>query len=127
MCIRDRLINLCLFGFIGVEALTLDLTTSEWLLCFLAIPITLFARFISVGAPVIAMKPYHPMAPHSIKILTWGGLRGGISLALALSLPEFAGKELIVGTTCIVVVFSLLVQGLTLTKLLKVLKLGTPS
>jgi CPA1 family monovalent cation:H+ antiporter len=66
-----------------------------------------------------ALRGFHAMSPHAAKVMTWGGLRGGISIALALSLPPFEGRDLIIGVTYIVVVFSLLVQATTLGALIK--------
>jgi CPA1 family monovalent cation:H+ antiporter len=65
------------------------------------------------------MKSVHTFSPHVVKILTWGGLRGGISVALALSIPESESRDLIIVMTYIVVVFSILVQGLTMKPLIQ--------
>jgi CPA1 family monovalent cation:H+ antiporter len=78
--------------------------------------IVLAARFISVSAPVIMLKRFRTFSPNVIKILTWGGLRGGISVALALSLPAGEQRQLILAITYCVVIFSILVQGLTIGK-----------
>jgi CPA1 family monovalent cation:H+ antiporter len=82
----------------------------------LAVLIVLAARFISVSVPVLILKKIRAFSPNVIKILTWGGLRGGISVALALSLPEGEQRQLILTITYCVVVFSILVQGLTIGK-----------
>jgi len=78
------------------------------------IPTVLAARFLSVGLPIWAMSRRAPFAAGTVRVLTWGGLRGGISVALALSIPMSAEKNLIVTMTYFVCAFSILVQGLTL-------------
>ena len=82
----------------------------------LIIPTVLLARFISVGLPVFLLKFKNSYSPHAVKILTWGGLRGGISVALALSIPQGPWREPILTATYGVVIFSILVQGLTIGK-----------
>jgi CPA1 family monovalent cation:H+ antiporter len=77
------------------------------------------ARFVSVGIPISLLKFFRQLSPHVIKILTWGGLRGGISVALALSVPKGYERDMIVTMTYAVVVFSILVQGLTLKFVIK--------
>ena len=89
----------------------------------IGILIVLFARFLGVSIPITAMRPFRSFEPKTIQILTWGGLRGGISVALALSLTDLAFpdyvKDTILFTTYCVVVFSIIVQGLTIGALLK--------
>jgi len=85
----------------------------------LMIPLVLGARFLSVLLPVTILRFRRSFSPHVIKILTWGGLRGGISVALALSLPSDAPREAILTFTYMVVVFSILIQGLTVGRLVK--------
>jgi CPA1 family monovalent cation:H+ antiporter len=82
----------------------------------------LVARFISVGGPVLIMRRFRTFSPKVVTILTWGGLRGGISVALALSLPPGKNRELILAITYIIVVFSIIVQGLTIGRLVKASK-----
>ncbi len=81
------------------------------------IPVVLIARFISVGLPVTFMRLLRDFSPNAVKIMTWGGLRGGISVALALSIPPGYGRETLLTVTYIIVVFSILVQGLTIERL----------
>jgi len=85
----------------------------------LAIPIVLLARFITVGIPITIMRRFRNFSPRAIQILTWGGLRGGISAALALSLPASDIRDALVVVTYVVVVFSILVQGLTIGPLIR--------
>jgi NhaP-type Na+/H+ or K+/H+ antiporter len=83
------------------------------------IPLLLVVRFICVGIPVVILKHFRTFSPHVTKIMTWGGLRGGISVALALSLPTGPHREAILAITYMIVVFSIIVQGLTIGKLVK--------
>jgi CPA1 family monovalent cation:H+ antiporter len=80
----------------------------------LAVPVVLAARGVSVALPLLALRGFRKLSPHVVKIMTWGGLRGGLSVAMALSLPEFEGRYLVIGATYAVVLFSLLVQATTL-------------
>jgi len=82
------------------------------------VPVVLIARFISVSIPALVLRTRRT-TPHLIKIMTWGGLRGGISVALALSLSEEMHRDFIVTITYAIVVFSILVQGLTTPMLLR--------
>jgi CPA1 family monovalent cation:H+ antiporter len=110
----DEILNAVLFVLIGLEVLVITLTNRSLLASVLAIPIAVLARFVSVGIPVSLLRFFRQISPHAIKILTWGGLRGGISVALALSVPRGYERDMIVTMTYAVVVFSILVQGLTL-------------
>ena len=78
------------------------------------IPFVVLARFVAVGLPVTILKPFRTFTPHAIRILTWGGLRGGISVALALSIPNVPERDILIAVTYLIVVFSILVQGLTI-------------
>ena len=86
---------------------------------FLIIPIVLFGRFISVAGPISLMRLRRNFLPYTIRMMVWGGLRGGISIALALSLPAGSERDLLIGLTYGVVVFAILVQGLSIGKIAK--------
>jgi len=122
--LTDELLNLLLFGLIGLEVIALSLSVNQMLPGLIAIPIVLLARWVSVGVPIMAMSRFRVFTPNTIKIMTWGGLRGGISVALALSLPQMAGRETIVAATYVVVIFSILVQALTMGRLVRRLNRG---
>jgi CPA1 family monovalent cation:H+ antiporter len=114
----DEILNVVLFALIGLELLVIELDREHLIGGLVAIPVVLFARFVSVGGTVQALRGRGDFAPHTVKILTWGGLRGGISVALALSIGrDVAARDWILGVTYVVVVFSILVQGLTIGRL----------
>ena len=99
---------------IGLELLIMPFTTALLIAGLLAIIIALFARLASVGSAILLMRKFRSFSTGAIKILTWGGLRGGISVALALSIPAVPERTTIVIITYIVVVFSIGIQGMTL-------------
>jgi CPA1 family monovalent cation:H+ antiporter len=115
----DELLNAVLFLLIGFEVLVVALEVPYLLAGVTAIAIVLLARWLSVVALVKLWSPFKDFAEHSITALTWGALRGGISVALALSLPSGPARDAIVTITYIVVIFSILVQGLSLNAVLK--------
>ncbi len=121
----DEVLNAMLFVMIGIELLFVVESSSPslpWILGFIAIPLVLLARFVTVATTVRILGRRRPFTPHAIKIMTWGGLRGGISVALALSIPaSVAGRNEILTITYIVVAFSILVQGLTVGRLVKMI------
>jgi len=118
----DEILNAVLFVLIGLEVLILPFTADVLMVSLLLIPLLLIARFISVGIPITLMKKRREFTPGAIRILTWGGLRGGISVALALSLPPGEARDVILAITYVIVVFSIVVQGLTIGKLVRALK-----
>jgi CPA1 family monovalent cation:H+ antiporter len=115
----DVILNAVLFVLIGLEVLVLTFTREYFIAGLVLIPLLLLARFVSVGWPVLIMRLFRTFSPDVIKILTWGGLRGGISVALALSLPPGKNREVILAITYMMVVFSIIVQGLTIGKLVR--------
>ena len=127
----DEILNAVLFVLIGIEVLVLPLEPRYLLAGIVAIPVALAARFIAVGAPMSVMGFSREFTPHAVKILTWGGLRGGISVALALWLATLLGeratttRDTIVVATYVVVIFSIVVQGLTIGKLIGKLGVST--
>ena len=115
----DEVLNLMLFGLIGIKLLALASDDISWWEAAALVPIVLLARFISVGVVKLLLRPWLNTHPHVVKVMTWGGLRGGISVALALSLPDFDGRLLFVQATFAVVLVSLLIQAPTLSWVLK--------
>ena len=115
----DEILNAMLFVLIGLEVLVLTLETQYLLAGVIMIPVILLIRFIAVGIPISILKLSHTFTPKIVRILTWGGLRGGISIALVLTLPAGAHREALLVITYVVVIFSILVQGMTVGKLVK--------
>jgi CPA1 family monovalent cation:H+ antiporter len=124
----DEFLNGVLFLLIGMSMLLFEFHNEDWILMSIAVPLVLLARYLSVFVAYIGFKRYRSYNPWSIKILTWGGLRGGLALAMALSIPSgilvipdklIDVKELILVMTYAVVVFSILVQGSTITPMIE--------
>ncbi|QYN50414.1 sodium:proton antiporter [Apibacter sp. ESL0404] len=115
----DEVMNAILFLFMGFQLLLIDDLIHYWLLGIICIIIVLFARFISIKIPTMIIPFKEKFSKGTIAVLVWGGLRGGVSIALALSVPESDYKETIIAVTYVVVVFSILVQGLTVGKVAK--------
>jgi len=109
----DEFLNAVLFVLIGVEVVAVELTIPMLLAGAATVPVVLFARWLSVGLPVVTLRWARDFSPHAVTVLTWSGLKGGISVALALSLPASPYRALLVTATYVVVCFSILVQGLT--------------
>ncbi len=110
----DEILNSVLFLMIGLEVLVLKFEMSHMQVALAVIPIVLAARLLAVALPVLALMPFTHFVRGTIAILTWGGIRGGISIALALSLPDVPERPTILAATYSVAVFSIVVQGLTL-------------
>ncbi len=121
----DEILNAVLFVLIGLEIIALPENINYILSGLILIPIVLIARFISVAAPIGLMKRDSIQKSKTVAMLTWGGLRGGISIALALSLPSSEFRDLVILITYTIVVFSILFQGLSIGWLTKKLKLHT--
>ena len=115
----DILLNTILFVLIGMEMLVLTFETEYVLAGLIAIPVVLLCRYLSLLLPISLFKKRLDFVPKTNLIMTWGGLRGGISIALALGLTEAMQRDLFLVITYVVVVFSIIVQGLTVGKLVK--------
>lgn len=113
----DVILNSVLFLLIGLEVLVLSIDTSFGWIALAAIPLVLAARLVSVSVPILGLSFVQSFTGGAIPVLTWGGLRGGISVALALSIPDIESKPLILTATYTVVLFSVIVQGLTVNAL----------
>jgi CPA1 family monovalent cation:H+ antiporter len=117
--LTDVLLNTLLFVMIGMEILVLTLNSHYILASLLTIPLLLAARFISLMYPIKLFAKKLDFVPNTNLIMTWGGLRGGISIALALSLTSEMHRDLFLVITYVLVVFSIIIQGLTVGKLIK--------
>lgn len=115
----DEILNALLFLMIGFEVFAIAFDTTSVIAGLMAIVLALVARLTAVAIPVLMLKPFSDFSKGTIPIMTWGGLKGGISVALALSLPDSEWKPLILTATYIVVVFSIIVQGLTVAAVAK--------
>jgi CPA1 family monovalent cation:H+ antiporter len=114
----DEILNSTLFLLLGLEVLTIGWNGALIGAGLVAIPIVLLARWISVALPIGLLGQAHRFHRGIVPILTWGGLRGALSVAMVLSLPKFPAKELFVSCTYLVMLFSVLVQGLSMERLL---------
>jgi CPA1 family monovalent cation:H+ antiporter len=112
----DEMLNAILFILIGFEMLIVSIKGDLLWISLIAIPVILFARLVSVFVPIFLLSFNRTFEKNSIAILTWGGLRGGISVALALSLPASMHKQEFLSITYTIVIFSIIVQGLTIGK-----------
>jgi CPA1 family monovalent cation:H+ antiporter len=121
----DEILNVILFLLIGLELLVLQIERGWLVAGVLAIPIVLSARWLSVAGIVGPLSWVSTQSKGAIAVLTWGGLRGGISLAMALSLPTSYSRSLVLTLTYFVVVFSILVQGLTVGRVIR--RTGSPT
>ncbi|MDH3588812.1 MAG: sodium:proton antiporter [Gammaproteobacteria bacterium] len=115
----DEILNSILFLLIGLEVLVIAKRIDHIEVALLAIPVTLAARWISVYIPISILSRRNTFTKGAVPILTWGGLRGGIAVALALSLPMNEYKPTILTITYAVVLFSIIVQGLTIKPLVE--------
>lgn len=117
----DEILNAVLFILIGLEVIVITITNQHILLGVMAVAAVLVGRIVSVGAPISLMYPSRFFDWRMVGLLTWGGLRGGLSIAMALALPAGPEKSVILPITYVVVLFSILCQGLTFKSSLKFL------
>lgn len=113
----DEILNVMLFLFMGFEIIVIDYDVNSLAIVFTILTV-LLARYITVAIPVIALNGFKLVKDNHINVLTWGGLRGGLAIALALALPNNHYKEIILSLTYSVVVFSVIIQGSTVKYLL---------
>ena len=118
----DVLLNIVLFVMIGMELLIIEFKTPYLIAGLIGIIIVLISRYLALKPLLKYFERKIKFIPHTDLIMTWGGLRGGISIALALSIPENPYKEMILLITYFIVIFSILIQGLTLEKMVRKLK-----
>jgi CPA1 family monovalent cation:H+ antiporter len=114
----DEILNSVLFLLIGLEVLVIGFDPANLWIVLAAVPIVLAGRFVSVSVPISLLSLRRAFSSGAIPILTWGGLRGGVSVALALSLPDSAVKTMLLTATYAVVIFSIIVQGLTMKRVI---------
>ena len=110
----DDVLNVLLFVLVGFEALLVNVKLEYALAGLFVIPIVLCGRLISVASSSLVSRAFKPFSRNAVTLLTWGGLRGGISFALALALPHGEARDALILITYMVVVFSILAQGLTM-------------
>ena len=116
----DSILNALLFVLMGLELLRVNFQAGYWLICPLVIGLVLLGRFVAIWVPYRLARPWLDLDSKAPIMLTWGGLRGGISIALALSIPDtLPQKDLLVAITYAVVLFSIIVQGLTMERLIQ--------
>ncbi len=123
----DQILNVVLFLLIGLELLVLRIEPGWLVAGALAIPMVLAARWVSVAGIIGPLRWVKAQSTGAIPVLSWGGLRGAISVAMALSLPAISSRSLILTLTYFVVVFSILVQGLTVGRVIRMTSASRPS
>ncbi len=117
--LTDEILNAILFLLIGLEVVIIEIRAPLLWAAAIAVPVVLAARFIAVAVPLGLLGLRRDYTKGAVPVLTWGGLRGGISVALALSLPDSPEKGIILAITYGVVIFSIIVQGLTIAPLVR--------
>lgn len=115
----DEILNSLLFLMIGFEVVSIEFSWPALFAAGLAVPLSLVARFVSVAVPSLPLNLNSPRKGPALAILTWGGLRGGVSVALALSLPGVEHRDALVTVCYAIVVFTVVVQGLTMPMLVR--------
>ena len=115
----DDMLNAMLFALIGMELLLLPFSWQHLTAASLLAVAILLSRFVTVAPAIMLLRRWRSVPQGTIRILTWGGLRGGVSVALALALPTGPERDLLLSITYIVVLLSILLQGLTIGKLVK--------
>ena len=115
----DEILNAVLFVLIGMEVMLVAFSASVFVAAVVATLIVLLARALTVGLPVALLRKAFKLPSGAAVVLTWGGLRGGISVALALSLPAGPERDIVLALTYCIVVFSILGQGLTIGRLVR--------
>lgn len=123
----DELVNTLLFLLMGFEILTIPLDAAGMIPVLAAIPLALAVRFASVGVPLMLQRRLAGSRLAVISVLTWTGLRGGISLALVLALPEGPYREMLAAVCYAVVIFTVVVQGLTTPRVVAALLRKAPA
>ena len=118
----EEILNAVLFLLIGLELLVITIGEHQLIAAFFAIPLVLLIRIVTVATPMKIFKNWRRYPRGTVRILIWGGLRGGLALALALSLPPGPHHDLIIGMTYAVVAFAIIVQGITIKPLVKLTK-----
>ena len=109
----DQVVNILLFAFIGLDVLLTETTLPQILASLLLIVVALAVRFVSVWLPLHFMREREGYGAWTVRLLTWGGLRGGIAISLALGLPDSPYRTHVVTVTYAIVLFTIAVQGLT--------------
>jgi len=113
----DEVLNVVLFALLAIEIVVVRFTPQSAVMGLVAIPVVLLARTLSVLLPVQLLDRRHAFSPYTQRLMVWGGLRGALSVALAFSVPPGPYRDLFLVMTYLVVVFSILVQGLTVGRL----------
>lgn len=115
----DEVLNILLFTFIGLDVLLTETTGAQLLASALLIVLALAARWISVALPMLLLRAREGYSAYTVRLLTWGGLRGGIAISLALGLPDSPYRNTVVTVTYVIVLFTIAVQGLTIMPLVR--------
>ena len=117
--LNNEILNAVLFLMVGFEVFAVTSDFDVLITGVLSIELALLARFAAVFIPVLLLQRRQEFSNGIVHIMTWGGLKGGMSVALALSLPDSEWKPMTFAATCVVVIFSIIVQGLTIAPLAK--------